>query len=237
MLPVAQKYRLFGDSESAKIEVQKFQENFELIQVCLGEIERCFTNDPSRRLRLENEVKEINSRFENISQLEQGIFDVELVAYSFEWMPDRSVTIEGRKITAIPTSEIWNYVRSTTPLLPNCISSWKIQVNDQMSGYISIGVILLSRDLCCGNGSIGETKDGWSLDQDGRTKHPPQYKDVSGPLCKDEIITVVVNTNEGTIKWESSTGKKWIGYNNLPIDGNPIYPAVFVNGKCSVSLL
>lgn len=63
---VIQKYELFGDSERARQETQKFLENFRLIQKQLKLIEASLTHEISKLEELKNKLNDINSQFENL---------------------------------------------------------------------------------------------------------------------------------------------------------------------------
>ena len=60
MLRVVHKYELFGETEKAYEEVNKFYNNFEHLQTLLAEIEKIF-NEP------ESQLSHLNERFDNIT--------------------------------------------------------------------------------------------------------------------------------------------------------------------------
>jgi len=62
MITVALKYELFGESEKAKKELQKFMQNFEIIQTGLGQIEECLID------ATDNSSHEINKKIVNINK-------------------------------------------------------------------------------------------------------------------------------------------------------------------------
>jgi hypothetical protein len=68
MLFVVRKYEMFGESEKAKRETTKFKNNFEVLQVLLGEIESKLFDTKSHLPEIEKEVKEINERMAKLFQ-------------------------------------------------------------------------------------------------------------------------------------------------------------------------
>jgi hypothetical protein len=62
LLSTSQKYELFGTSTKAQQELQKFLNNFELLQIFLGQIEEKFIEVPSSRVKYEKELQEINQK-------------------------------------------------------------------------------------------------------------------------------------------------------------------------------
>jgi hypothetical protein len=66
LLPVVEKYGLFGESAKAAAELKKFLVNFELLQVGFGFVEQQLQDATNRSSAIEQELKRINTSFQNL---------------------------------------------------------------------------------------------------------------------------------------------------------------------------
>jgi len=149
-----------------------------------------------------------------------------------QWKPTPNVQIDGPKVTALSTRAACVAVQSMKPLPKNKPVEWTIRVN--VSGrHLSIGVV---QDPYSGSGYLGNSTDGWCLNEDGRTENSGKYQGDARALIVGEQIKVKVHQSEGTIEWSSSQGEVGAGFSNLPIDKD-LYPAVMVYAATSVSFV
>ncbi len=66
MLAVALKYEMFGETNKAREELVKFKNNFEIIQVALGELEQRTQDAPSEMERIASGVKQLNTQLKQL---------------------------------------------------------------------------------------------------------------------------------------------------------------------------
>ncbi len=66
MVSVSKKYRLFGETEQSKIELNKFKNNYEVLQTGLGEIELTLIDTNSDLEDIINAVGQINNLFKTL---------------------------------------------------------------------------------------------------------------------------------------------------------------------------
>jgi len=85
MLEVAEKYKMFGESEPVNTELSKFLQNFEMIQVELVQIEEKIQDTDSELKKLEAEVKNINERLSNFKNSKNIVGNFVKSEVTFSW--------------------------------------------------------------------------------------------------------------------------------------------------------
>jgi len=68
-LVVGQKYDLFGESDKAKKELEKFKINFELLQTELGSLESQCKDELNRRDEIKSQVEQLNEVARQLSRM------------------------------------------------------------------------------------------------------------------------------------------------------------------------
>jgi len=146
-----------------------------------------------------------------------------------------SIKISDSTLTAVGGS--CNIVLATIPLISSGKHSWKMKVI-KPGNYISIGVAL--NTIRNNQGYIGNSPDGWSLNQDGAIEHcGTYYSDVMGhkvPLQTNDVIQVTVDFDNMKISWVKNELLSWPAL-DIPTGLQPLFPAAMVSTSTSVTLI
>jgi hypothetical protein len=213
MSRVIEKYS-FLDPKRAASELQKFKENFEILQTCLGEIDQvfCSVRQESRLIQYRTEVEEINQRFRKL--------------YS---NPDICI----RKIDNWSTPCTSHTVVNRTAKLISGQFGCLLSKNGYKFGVHKWHLRMISRTSTCMVGVAPDTvsktgvinnynTNGFYMDLNSGLLYsgPPMSKNGKSGLGKgiaSGILTVTLHCTNRTLTY-TYEGQDYVAYTDLPMD-------------------
>jgi hypothetical protein len=208
----------FLDPKRAASELEKFKDNFEILQTCLGEIDQIFRNSYLQESKLDQystEIDEINHRFRLLYN-NTDIYNnrVDLID---DWMtPCSSHTINGRTATLIQSQ--YGCLLSKKGYNTG-VRKWHLRIISRTSTCM-VGV---APDTVSKTGAVNNyNSKGFFMNlADGSLySGPPMSKSNSALLNKavsSGILTLTLNCTNRTLTY-TYEGKDHVGYTDLPMD-------------------
>lgn len=178
-------------------------------------------------------VDKINEEILNLSKKQHVVFSwsAEESFIDFEWdqQGQSYVQIDGKTVASLTAGCV--SILAKTPL-PNAGKfSWKTRV-DAIGSFFSIGVVAAGYTP---NGYIGNSTNGWSINEDGRCENNATFEPLLDRFKEGDVVISTVDRDAGAISWMLESDKECrTAFSNLP--RGILYPAVMVGGTSALSL-
>lgn len=153
LLGVAKKYELFGESEKAIKEVEKFKANFELLHFYLGQIERQAIDTESELNKYNTEVEELNKILLRLKQNPATVLGP--AKPPITWHLETGSLWSIKDTTLTKTAMGWHSARLSNVIEISKPFSVSFKI-DQESRYTHFGVV--AKDTNISANWLGELK-------------------------------------------------------------------------------
>jgi hypothetical protein len=153
LLGVAKKYELFGESEKAINEVEKFKANFESLHLSLGLVERQVVDTDSELAKYRAEVEELNNILSRLKLNPATVLGPAKPPAT--WSADTSGFWVVRDSTITKNVMGWHSARLSEAININSVFSVSFRI-DQESRYTHFGVV--AKDTQLASNWLGELK-------------------------------------------------------------------------------